>query len=126
MTALPELSRSEPRLTVDASLGEEGITIRLLGEAGMEAMPTVEQTLSGLHTEMRGRKLPAAVIDLTKLDFMNSSCFKVFVTWIDQIQQLDPVSHYRIRFISSPSILWQRRSLQALQCFAAELITIET
>jgi len=36
-----------------------------------------------------------------------------------------PSGQYRIRFLSNPSILWQRRSLHALSCFAAELITIE-
>jgi hypothetical protein len=126
VTALPELARSEHRLVVDASFGADGITVRLVGEAGMEAMSAMEKTLAGLHGEMQARKAPAAVIDLTKLEFMNSSCFKAFVTWIDRVQELDPAAHYRIRFVSNPTILWQRRSLQALQCFAAELISIDT
>ena len=33
---------------------------------------------------------------------------------------------YRIRFLSNTEMLWQRRSLHALQCFASHLISVET
>jgi hypothetical protein len=47
-----------------------------------------------------------------------------FVSWIGEVSDLT-AGQYRIRFLSNPSILWQRRSLHALSCFAAELVTIE-
>ncbi len=56
---------------------------------------------------------------------MNSSCFKSFVTWIGEVQDLQPDKQYRIHFRSNPEMLWQRRSLHALRCFAVDLITIE-
>lgn len=65
------------------------------------------------------------VVDLTRLEFMNSSCFKSFVAWIEQVQNLDPSEQYRIQFLSDPNMHWQRRSLKALSCFAADLITVE-
>jgi hypothetical protein len=68
--------------------------------------------------------IPEVQIDLRELEFMNSSCFKSFVSWISEVSELTS-GHYRIRFLSNPSILWQHRSLHALSCFAAELVTIE-
>jgi hypothetical protein len=65
------------------------------------------------------------VVDFRTLDFMNSSCFKAFLDWIARIQELPYDQVYKIRFLSTESILWQRRSLRALQCFAPKLIELE-
>jgi hypothetical protein len=56
---------------------------------------------------------------------MNSSCLKTFVWWISTIQDLAPGDHYRITFLSSPSMYWQRRSLNALACLAADLVSVQ-
>ncbi|AKV04211.1 hypothetical protein AKJ09_10874 [Labilithrix luteola] len=81
--------------------------------------------LASLHEKAQALGVASVAIDLTQLEFMNSSCFKAFVSWIDRVQQMDAQKQYRIRFVSNPAILWQRRSLHALQCFAAELISID-
>jgi uncharacterized membrane protein YjdF len=47
-------------------------------------------------------------------------------SWISQVQELAESAQYRILFFSNPAILWQRRSLNALCCFAAHLITIDS
>ena len=65
-----------------------------------------------------------AVIDLRDLEFMNSSCFKSFVSWITDIQELEPAQQYKVRFLSNSKLHWQKRSLHSLRCFAVELITV--
>jgi hypothetical protein len=57
---------------------------------------------------------------------MNSSCFKIFVAWLAQVRDLDAAKQYRIHLLSNPNLLWQRRSLAALSCFAVDLVAIET
>jgi len=65
-------------------------------------------------------------VDLRQLEFMNSSCFKIFVAWLAQLRDLDAAKQYKIQIVSNPNLLWQRRSLAALSCFAVDLVTIET
>jgi hypothetical protein len=57
---------------------------------------------------------------------VNSSCFKAFVVWLEHIQELEAGQQYHLRFYSDDTKAWQRRSLQALSCFAVELVHIES
>jgi len=103
-----------------------GLLVSLSGTADLRVTEDVERLLSSVHERVLGEALEEVKVDLRSLEFMNSSCFKSFVTWISQVQDLPEAKQYRIRFISSPAILWQRRSLNALACFAAHLVTIES
>jgi hypothetical protein len=48
-----------------------------------------------------------------------------FLDWIARVQELPADKIYHIRFLSTQGILWQRRSLHALHCFAPDLIHVE-
>src|SRR5262249_59530165 len=101
------------------------VVVRLTGNADLGAKTAVETLLPRLHAEAVRRRAPEVVVDLTGLEFMNSSCFRSFVSWVSDVQDLPPAERYRIRLVADASMLWQRRSLHALKCFAEELITIE-
>jgi hypothetical protein len=101
------------------------VHIALRGSADTRAMKAVAQLLGKVHDEIVRRRSPEAIVDLRALDFMNSSCFKAFVTWISRVQELSPASRYGICFVSDASKHWQRRSLGALKCFAVDLVRIE-
>jgi anti-anti-sigma factor len=109
----------------EATHAEGSICVRLRGTADIPARAALDTVLSQLHSESQRLKVAGVVVDLTQLEFMNSSCFKSFVAWIEQVQNLDPTEQYRIQFLSDPNMHWQRRSLKALSCFAADLITVE-
>ncbi len=64
------------------------------------------------------------VVDFRALELMSSSCFESFVTWIGQVQEALPGERYPIEFRSNAQMHWQRRSLNALRCFALDLVTI--
>src|SRR5262249_33805309 len=100
--------------------------VRFSGNADMRSRDALDELLVKLHQEARKGSVTEVVIDFHELEFMNSSCFKSFVTWIGRVQDLPEAERYRIRFLSKPELLWQRRSLHALRCFAVDLITIET
>jgi len=111
-----------------ASLTEEGQTIhlRLTGNADMKAKESLDALLPRAHERALEQSAREVVIDMRHLEFMNSSCFKSFVTWISAAQELTTAKQYRMKFLSAPEMLWQRRSLHALRCFAVDIITIET
>lgn len=107
--------------TIDGST----IRVRLRGNADMRVKDGLDSLLTKLHAEAVRISATEVAIDLTELEFMNSSCFKGFVSWISSVQELDAAKKYRIRLLSKPELLWQRRSLHALRCFAVDLVTIE-
>ena len=115
-----------PVVTADASVADNVVTARFRGTADVEAKPALDNYVSSLHEEARRLAATKVVIDFRELEFMNSSSFKVFVTWLAQVQELPADKQYRIHFLSNPSMHWQRRSLAALSCFAVNLVTIET
>ena len=120
--ALPVEQAAELRAQLTRE--ETGLVAKLSGTADLRVTDSVEAILTRVHQKAIELGIPEVQMDLRELEFMNSSCFKSFVSWISEVSDLT-TGQYRIRFLSNPSILWQRRSLHALSCFAAELVTIE-
>jgi len=64
-------------------------------------------------------------VDLTQLEFCNSSGFKSFIHWIERIQQAPDPKRYKLRFLSSKDRRWQRASLLALSCYGVNIVVID-
>src|SRR5258706_16140098 len=126
MSALETLAVSAHNFFSQAEADEQRITVRLSGTADLTAREPLDTVLVKLHDEACRIGAKEVTIDLQKLEFMNSSCFKNFVSWIGRVQELEADRQYKIRFLSNTEMLWQRRSLHALQCFASHLISVET
>ena len=92
----------------------------------MHVIDPLDAFLSELHSEAQRRGVKEVELDLRELEFMNSSCFKSFVSWISEIGELERSKEYKIRLLSNAEMHWQRRSLHALRCFAVDLITVES
>lgn len=120
--ALPVEQAAELRASLNQE--EAALIAKLCGTADLRVTDSVEAILNRVHQKALELAIAEVQVDLRELEFMNSSCFKSFVSWISEVSDLT-TGQYRIRFLSNPSILWQRRSLHALSCFAAELVTIE-
>lgn len=102
------------------------VEVKLAGTADTAVRAELDDYVTKLHAEAIQLKVPAVIVDLRELEFMNSSCLKVFVAWLALLRELEPTSQYKVRIRSNPALLWQRRSLAALSCFAIDLVTIET
>jgi hypothetical protein len=113
-------------LQAETTVEDGKFRTNLVGSADTRAMSALDDMLKKLHAQAVERSFKEVVIDMRKLEFMNSSCFKAFVSWVTTVQELDPDRQYRIRILSDESKHWQRRSLGALACFAVDLIGIET
>jgi len=112
--------------SASAELSGAALTLALTGNADLNAKESLDALLPRVHEEAQRAAATEVIVDFRELEFMNSSCFKSFVTWINEVQELAPEKQYKIRLLSKPEMHWQRRSLHALRCFAVDVITIET
>jgi hypothetical protein len=126
MTALDLPVISSPTFSAASSLNGNTIRMRFTGNADLGARDALELLLPRVHSEAQRLVASEVVVDFKDLEFMNSSCFRSFVSWVSDLQDLPPDKQYRIRMLSNASMLWQRRSLHALKCFANELVHVDT
>jgi len=123
---------SELRLTavggegfqVTPTLVDFNLRLVFTGNGDMNATAVVHEYLKLVHEEALRIGLSQVSCDFKQLTFMNSSCFKSFVVWIDTVKNSE--IRYQIAFLTNPNLPWQRRSLEALRRLAANLVTIET
>lgn len=125
MSTSRETTADPGKLT--STVDVEGSTLRvvLAGEADATAAATLEQLLGRVHARATEEKLREVLLDVRKVPFMTSLCLTKLIAWVGKIQELAPNDAYRVRLRSDERLLWQRKSLHALRCFAVDLITIE-
>ena len=109
---------------VTPTLVDFNLRLVFTGSGDMHATSLVNDYLKLVHEEALRLGLAQVSCDFKQLTFMNSSCFKSFVVWIDTVKNSEV--RYQIAFLTNPSLPWQRRSLEALRRLAANLVTIET
>jgi hypothetical protein len=124
MTSWAETMK-ENDFTADASTSERRIQVSLTGTADLTVKTQLDRFLRNVHSEAQRCLAEEVTVDVRQLEFMNSSCLKCFVWWISTVQEQPGEGKYRIVFVSSPSVYWQRRSLNALACLANDIITIQ-
>lgn len=123
MTKILELQVSE--LSAVASLQGDTLTVALVGTADATTDGPFGAMIERVHETCRRAPVRAAVIDLQRLEFMNSSCIKRIITWVIAVGQIPGDRRYRIVLRSNPAVSWQRRSLNAIVQFGREHVTIE-
>jgi len=109
---------------VTPTLVDFNLRLVFTGNGDMNATSVVHEYLKAVHEEALRLGLAQVSCDFKQLTFMNSSCFKSFVVWIDTVKISE--IRYQIVFLTNPNLPWQRRSLEALRRLAATLVTIET
>jgi anti-anti-sigma factor len=124
-TAEENVADGGNRLVHRTSFTDTTLTVHLEGEVDLESTPLIGRYLQEAHQEAQLRGAKEVALDLTQLQFVNSSGIKHFVNWLRDASRLAPEIAYNIRILSSPLIPWQRRSLGALRCFAPNILTID-
>ena len=107
--------------TVDASV----MRLTLTGTADAAVERDLGELLGRLHGESQRAGVGEVAVDLRALEFMNSSCFKAFITWIIAVDHSPPARRHLIRFLCNPALHWQRRSLKAMVHFGTDIVTVE-
>jgi hypothetical protein len=104
-------------------LTDHTLTVVFSGTGDVAVVEILGDYLKRLHVEASKLDVNQVVCDFRRLLFMNSSCFKAFVVWIDTVKNAQ--RPYGIRFLTDPDMHWQRRSLEALRRLATSVVTIE-
>ena len=99
------------------------LSVTFVGTGDVAAIEILATYLKQVHAEAERLGISEVTCDFRKLVFMNSSCFKAFVVWIDTVKNAARV--YRIRFLTDPEMHWQRRSLEALRRLATAVVSVE-
>ena len=116
----------DPRFTAVAEL--DGTTMSLHMEGTADA--NVESHLASFFGQVQERNsaggVSETIVDLRKLAFMSSSCFKHVLTWVMTVSAAPfDSARPRIHFLSDVGRGWQRRGLRSLISVAGDVVTIE-
>jgi hypothetical protein len=111
--------------TADSKIEGRNLVVVLTGNADLNVKNELDRFLVDVHRVAGSLGAEEVSVDVRRLEFMNSSCLKCLVSWISQIQEQPPEKHYRIAFLATPAMYWQRRSLHALSCLAPELVSVQ-
>lgn len=109
--------------TLLPSLDDGGLVVQFSGNGDMSAVDPLGAYLKLVHRSAIELKVSRVAFDFSNLYFMNSSCFKAFVSLIDAVQRTDPRA-YAVCFLTNPRIHWQRRSLEALRYLAPKVVEV--
>jgi hypothetical protein len=124
MSTPPPLETVElPGFGIVPSQDQSGLSVAFNGTGDVAAIEALGAYLKQLHEVAGTLGVEEVVCDFRKLAFMNSSCFKAFVVWIDTVKNAP--RPYRIRFLTAASMQWQKRSLEALRRLAAAIVTLD-
>lgn len=99
------------------------IVVRLTGTADIAAQPHLEPLFVAVHAQVAALGVGRVQVDLRELQFMNSSCIKDVIVWLEKIRKAE--KSYLVTFLSSEARPWQRRSLLALKQFGKGIVSIE-
>ncbi|MBX3264035.1 MAG: response regulator [Labilithrix sp.] len=122
MSALVRASIQDEHCQASTKLVEGELRVVFYGEAATPVRDKIRQLLAQVDAEALRLNVQRVLVDFCSLEFMTSTCFKAFVTWIDRVKDHE---RYRVRFTSQDGQTWHRRSLSALQALAPDLVTVE-
>jgi signal transduction histidine kinase/CheY-like chemotaxis protein len=122
VTGLVCTNINEERCWSSAKLVQGELRIVFSGEAETPIREKIRQLLAQVDAEALRLRIKEVFVDFCSLEFVTSTAFKVFVTWIDHVKAHQ---QYRVRFASQDRQTWLRRSLTALQAFAPGLVDVE-
>jgi anti-anti-sigma regulatory factor len=111
------------QLTADAVSEANALVLKLTGVADLRVQDQLMTFLESTHRVALTLRAPEVRVDVTALEFMNSSCLGEFVRWIESVQ--DGQASYRIRFVANRQHRWQERSLDALMCLNDQIVTVQ-
>lgn len=122
---LPAISEK----AISASVSEVSPGVVAAAFKGMltlrDPAPLLAPFFAQLHEAVVARGGGQVRVDLRDLKFMNSASFKQFVSWIRACSTAPAARRYKIHFVLSSLCYWQQASIQALLCFADQLVTYQ-
>lgn len=122
---LPAFDVKLPGFTATVSLVDDGLLVHMEGSADLAVQQALAAFVPQVHAAALEHGVELVIADLRAVEFMNSSCIKELVTWLQMLLDLEPERRYRIRLRHGATHHWQSRSLRVLQTFASDLVEID-
>jgi hypothetical protein len=116
---------STAAFSANAARDGSTIVLELWGNADSRAIEAFGALLPQVHAEALRLGVTEVIIDFRGLEFMISSCFKGFVTWLNLLREHEGGPPYTMRFRLAAAIHWQQRSIDALSCFATGIVRVD-
>jgi hypothetical protein len=124
VSGLADVSVDHPAFGITGSIDGQELSVVLRGHADTRHKSELDRFLSVMAGEASRLRMRRVRVDLSRVEFMSSSCIKGFVNWIGELQELPVDRQYHICFVSDPGAQWQRRTLQALMVFGGDLVEL--
>ncbi|HEX3698400.1 MAG TPA: hypothetical protein VH374_23710 [Polyangia bacterium] len=118
------LTASAFDFNANASCGEDGMNVKMVGTADMAVRPVLDDFFARIHASAVSHHVRETILDLRGLAFMSSSCLMGVAFWISKIQELPTLDRYQLILVSNPEVPWQRRSFNALSRLASDLVSV--
>jgi hypothetical protein len=123
---MPTIQVSEEKYSAHIGTDGQGIRVHFKGTIStVNPAVVLNPFVDAVHQHALEAGASELRVDLTQLEFCNSSGFKSFIHWIERIQQTPEPKRYKIRFLSTKDRRWQRASLLALSCYGVSTVIID-
>lgn len=110
-------------LTAEGAAEGDLVEVRLRGSAELGSKVTLDELFADVFAASHGCR--EVVVDITELEYMNSSSLKSLLTWIVRVRDLPEPQRHKIRILSNPELHWQRRSLHSLVSMCGDILEVE-
>ena len=123
---MPALQVAEEKYSAHIAPDVAGIRVHFKGTIStVNPSVVLNPFVDAVHAYAVGASAKEVRVDLTQLEFCNSSGFKSFIHWIERIQTSPEDKRYKLRFLSTKERRWQRASLLALSCYGLNIVVID-
>ena len=123
---MPALQVAEEKYSAHIAPDAAGIRVHFKGTIStVNPAVVLNPFVDAVHQHVLDAAAKEVRVDLTQLEFCNSSGFKSFIHWIERIQQAPEAKRYKLRFVSTKERRWQRASLLALSCYGVNTVVID-
>jgi ABC-type transporter Mla MlaB component len=106
----------------DAILDDAGIAVRFAGIADLNMKAMMDSFLRATHEEAKRLDVNVVNVDVSGLEFINSSCLMAVVNWITGVKEM--ARRYQISFHFQSIRDWHRRSFGVLAQLGEGVVSV--